>query len=236
VETLLRWTHPHRGAVPAASMVAVAEQSGLITDIGAWVLQRACRDRGRWLHDHPVAPKDLVVNVSTRQLITPGFCSVVASILAATATDPTALILEMAENVFSEDSERAVTVLTDLNALGIRLALNDFGTGYSALSYLHRLPIHIVKIDRRFIADIDDAPAGRAIVAAVTNVANVLGLTTIAEGVATQSQRDEIRAIGCEYAQGSFYAGPMPASAITSHAIGAHLGAPQPGPRRLTRS
>jgi diguanylate cyclase (GGDEF)-like protein len=236
VEALLRWTHPHRGAVPGASMVAVADQSGLIADIGVWVLERACRDRGRWLHDHPAAPMDVAVNVSTRQLITPGFCAAVARVLAATAMDPDALILEMAADVFVEDSERAVTVLTGLNTLGVRLALDDLGTSYSSLSYLHRLPIHIVKIDRRFIADIGYAPTGRAVVAAVANLAKALGLTAIAEGVTTQSQRDEIHAIGCEYAQGSFYARPMPASAISSHAIDAHLGAPQARPSRLTLS
>ena len=145
--------------------------------------------------------------------------------------DPTALVLEMTENILIEDSERAMTVLVDLKELGIRLALDDFGTGYSSLSYLRRLPIDIVKIDQGFIADIDHAPAAGAIVAAVTNLAHVLGLTVTAEGVETQSQRDEVSAIGCESAQGFFYARPMPASAI-----GARLGALPAAPLQLPAS
>jgi EAL domain-containing protein (putative c-di-GMP-specific phosphodiesterase class I) len=128
--------------------------------------------------------------------------------------DPAHLVLEMTENIFIEDGERAVTVLADLKDLGIRLALDDFGTGYSSLSYLRRLPIDIVKIDRTFIADIDTAAAGRAIVAAVTDLAHVLGLTVVAEGVETTRQRDEVSAVGCELAQGYFYARPMPAIEI----------------------
>ena len=161
VEALLRWTHPDRGAVPPLSMVEVAEQSGLISEIGAWVLERSCRDRGRWLHEHPGAPLDLAVNVSARQLMSPDFCATVASVLARTGMDPTALVLEITENIFIEDSERAMTVLADLKGLGVRLALDDFGTGYSSLSYLRRLPIDIVKIDQSFIADIGPRPRGR---------------------------------------------------------------------------
>jgi diguanylate cyclase (GGDEF)-like protein len=198
------------GAVRFEHRVMVAEQTGLISGIGAWILERGCRDRGRWLAEHPGAPLDLAVNVSARQLIDPGFCANVARVLDATAMDPTALVLEMTENIFIEDSDRAMRVLAELNELGIRLALDDFGTGYSSLSYLRRLPIHIVKIDQGFVADIGSAPTGSAIVAAVTNLAHVLGLTVIAEGVETQDQRDEVSAMGCEYAQGYFYARPMP--------------------------
>jgi EAL domain-containing protein (putative c-di-GMP-specific phosphodiesterase class I) len=157
---------------------------------------------------------DLAVNVSARQLTGQGFCASVERLLAGTHMDPKALVLEMTENIFIEDSERAMMVLADLKDLGIRLALDDFGTGYSSLSYLRRLPIDIVKIDRAFIADIGCAPTGTAIVAAVTNLAHILGLTVVAEGVETQSQHNEVSAIGCEYAQGFFYARPMPASAI----------------------
>jgi EAL domain-containing protein (putative c-di-GMP-specific phosphodiesterase class I) len=214
VEALLRWDHPERGAVSSTSMVMVAEQTGLISGIGAWVLERSCRERGRWLAEHPGAPLDLAVNVSARQLIEPGFCANVARVLDVTRMDPTALVLEMTENIFIEDSERAMRVLSELNEFGIRLALDDFGTGYSSLSYLRRLPIHIVKIDQGFVADIGSAPTGRAIVAAVTNLAHVLGLTVIAEGVETQHQRDEVSAMGCEYAQGYFYARPMPVSSV----------------------
>jgi diguanylate cyclase (GGDEF)-like protein len=216
VEALLRWTHPDRGPVPALSVVGVAEQSGLIVDIGAWVMERSCRNHGEWLAANPGAPLDLAVNVSCRQLMSPGFCGSVADMLVRTCMDPATLILEMTENIFIEDTERALTVMADLKQLGIRLALDDFGTGYSSLNYLHRLPIDIVKIDQGFIAGIGRASTGGAIVEAVTNLAHVLGLTVIAEGVETRSQRDAVGQIGCESAQGYFYARPMSAAAIAA--------------------
>jgi EAL domain-containing protein (putative c-di-GMP-specific phosphodiesterase class I) len=169
---------------------------------------------------------DLAVNVSARQLVHPGFCANVVRILEATGMDPTALVLEMTENIFIEDSERATRVLAELNDLGIRLALDDFGTGYSSLGYLRRLPIHIVKIDQGFIADIGRASTGSAIVAAVTNLAHVLGFAVIAEGVETRNQRDEVSAMGCEFAQGYFYSRPVPASAISGLLAAGRAGAP----------
>jgi diguanylate cyclase (GGDEF)-like protein len=215
VEALVRWTHSDRGVVPAASVISIGEQSGLITAIGAWVLERACRDHGRWQHDHPDVPLDLAVNVSARQLISHDFFAMVADVLATTRMTPKALILEMTENVFIE-SVRAMKVLEDLKAIGLRLSLDDFGTGYSSLSYLRRLPFQIVKIDRAFIADIGVSSTGRAVVAAVTNLAHVLGLAVVAEGVETEDQHDEVRAVGCEYSQGYFYGRPMPAAAISA--------------------
>jgi diguanylate cyclase (GGDEF)-like protein len=212
VEALVRWTHPTRGAVPAISLVGVAEQSGLISDIGTWVLERGCLDRCRWLDEHPEAPLDLAVNISARQLAKPDFLGTVASVLDRTGMDPAALVLEMTENIFIEDTERAMAVLADLKELGVRLALDDFGTGYSSLSYLRRLPIHIVKIDQSFIADLG-SDSGE-IVAAVTGLAHVLGLAVTAEGVETRAQRDQVSAIGCEHAQGYYFARPMAASEI----------------------
>ena len=226
VEALLRWTHSDRGVVAPMAMVRVAEESELINEIGAWVLERSCRDRARWLREHPDAPLELAVNVSARQLIGTGFCAKVARVLDRTGMNPTALVLEITENIFIEDAQRAMTVLADLNNLGIRLALDDFGTGFSSLSYLRRLPIHIVKIDQSFIADIGHSAADRAIVAAVTNLAHILGLTVTAEGVETRQQSDEVSAIGCENAQGFFYGRPMPAIEI-----GALLGARPIGQR-----
>jgi diguanylate cyclase (GGDEF)-like protein len=214
VEALLRWTDAERGSVSTVSIVEVAEQSGLINEIGAWVLERSCQDRARWLRRRPDAPLDLAVNVSARQIVSPKFADSVAEVLANTGMDPGALILEMTEYVLLEDNERAVRVLTDLKDLGIRLALDDFGTGYSSLSYLRRLPIDIVKIDQGFIADIGHAPEGPAIAAAVTNLAHVLGLTVTAEGVETQDQREAVLAMECDFAQGYYFARPMPSPAL----------------------
>jgi diguanylate cyclase (GGDEF)-like protein len=214
VEALLRWTHPERGAIPAVTMIAIAEQSGLIVKIGSWVLERGCRDRCDWLRDHPGHPLDLAVNISARQLMSPDFLQTVRSILAGTGMDPTALIIEITENIFIEDGDHAMEVLSELQRLGIRFALDDFGTGYSSLSYLSQLPIDILKIDQSFVAHIHDITKSAAIVAAVTNLAHVLGLKVTAEGVETQMQHDALRLIGCESAQGYFYARPMTASAI----------------------
>ncbi|HEY8720459.1 putative bifunctional diguanylate cyclase/phosphodiesterase [Pengzhenrongella sp.] len=211
VEALLRWTIPDRGPIPAATAVAVAEQSGLITRIGAWVLERACWDRVDWLANHPGRPLDLSVNVSPRQLMAPGFAKTVAGVLERTRMDPAALVLEVTEGILVEDGDRAMRVLRELKALGVRLALDDFGTGYCSLTYLRRFPIDIVKIDQTFVADIGRDPASSAIVAAVTSLSHVLGMHVTAEGVETEEQREEVVSIGCELAQGYLFARPMTA-------------------------
>ena len=216
VEALLRWNDPVRGDVPAMTMVTVAEQTGLINQLGAWVLESSCLARRKWLQTTPRAALDLAVNVSARQLMSPDFCPTVASVLGRTEMDPRSLILEVTESLFIEDFEHAVSLLTDLKSLGVKLALDDFGTGFSSLSYLRRLPIDIIKIDQSFIADIGELSTGSAVVAAVTNLAHVLGLAVTAEGVETQSQRDEVTAIGCDSAQGFYFARPMTASAISA--------------------
>ncbi len=217
VEALLRWNDRDSGPVPAITMIRIAEQSDLINEIGAWILEQGCRDHCRWLHEHPGITLDVAVNVSVKQLMSPNFCAAVKQILQLTSMDPTALILEMTEDIFIEDTDRAMAVLADLKSLGIRLALDDFGTGYSSLSYLRRLPVHLIKIDRAFIADIDHTPAGRVIVAGVSDLAHALGLSVTAEGVETLYQADQIRAIGCDFVQGYFYARPMTAADITAN-------------------
>jgi diguanylate cyclase (GGDEF)-like protein len=214
VEALLRWAHPARGPVPATSIVGIAEHCGLIHGIGTWILEQACIDRARWLADNPGIALDLTVNVSARQLTDPEFCTKVKGILVATGTDPTSVVLDVTENVLIKDGEQTTEVLAELHDLGIRLALDDFGTGFSSISYLRRSPIDIVKIDRAIVADIGLNPTGVAVVAGVTNLAHLLGLGVVAEGVETEDQRNEITAAGCELAQGYYYAQPMPASAI----------------------
>jgi diguanylate cyclase (GGDEF)-like protein len=208
VEALLRWTHAARGNVPTVTVVSVAEHSGLIAGIGAWVLERSCRDWVTWLAEHPHR-LDLAVNVSARQLMGPGFASGVARVLGATGMDPTALVLEMTEAVFVEDGDRAMSVLGDLKTLGVRLALDDFGTGYSSLNCLRRFPVDIVKIDRSFVADLGRDPAASTTVAAVTQLAHGLGKVVTALGVENVDQCDEVVSIGCEAAQGFFFARPM---------------------------
>ncbi len=209
VEALLRWNHPRQGLIPALTAIGIAEQNGLIAGIGAWVLERSCGDRVRWLTDHPDRPLEVSVNVSARQVMGVGFSTTVAEVLERTGMDPAALVLELTEGIFIEDSDRSMSVLADLKTLGVKLALDDFGTGYCSLGYLRRFPVDMVKIDADFVADIGRDPAASAIVAAVTNLAHALGLCVTVEGVETEQQHQEVMTMGCEAAQGFLYARPM---------------------------
>jgi diguanylate cyclase (GGDEF)-like protein len=214
VEALLRWTHPTHGPIPALTMVDVAEQNSLIVDVGTWVLHRACAQRMQWRQRWPEMPLDLAVNVSTTQIMGAGFLETVAHVLAETGMEASALTLEITESILIDDSARALAVLADLKTLGVRLALDDFGTGYSSLSYLRRFPVDIVKIDQGFVSDIGLLPNGGSILRAVTELVHVLGLSVTAEGVETPQQREEVVAIGCEWAQGYLYAHPLPPAGI----------------------
>jgi EAL domain-containing protein (putative c-di-GMP-specific phosphodiesterase class I) len=211
VEALLRWTHPVEGAMPAASVIAVAERTGVVSELGAWVLDRACRDWVRWQHDDPGTVFDLTVNVSTVQLMAPGFEADVGRILASTGMVPGRLVLEVTESVLVEDPERARLVLLDLKALGVRVALDDFGSGYSSLSYLNRLPIDILKIDRQHIETNGGVGRSSEVIAALTALAHALGLQVVIEGVETKVDRLTAVQVGAELAQGYFYARPVPA-------------------------
>jgi EAL domain-containing protein (putative c-di-GMP-specific phosphodiesterase class I) len=209
VEVLLRWTHPVEGPLPPRSVVAVAERTGSITQLGAWVLERGCRDWARWQLDNPGASFDLAVNVSTMQLMSPGFVGGVADILADTGMVANHLVIEVTESVLIEDPERARLVLLELKAMGVRIALDDFGSGYSSLSYLNRLPIDILKIDRAFIESTGGAGRSTAIIEALTTLAHALGLAVVIEGVETKIDRVTAVQVKADLAQGYFYARPV---------------------------
>jgi diguanylate cyclase (GGDEF)-like protein len=211
VEALLRWTHPVEGAMPAASVIAVAERTGVVSELGAWVLDRACRDWVRWQDDDPGTVFDLAVNVSTVQLMAPDFAAEVGRILGSTGMVPGRLVLEVTESVLVEDPERARLVLLDLKALGVRVALDDFGAGYSSLSYLNRLPIDILKIDRQHIETNGGVGRSSEVIAALTALAHALGLQVVIEGVETKVDRLTAVQVGAELAQGYFYARPVAA-------------------------
>jgi EAL domain-containing protein (putative c-di-GMP-specific phosphodiesterase class I) len=199
VEALLGWAHPSRGLVSPTILVPLAEQAGLITEIGRWVLEQACPDRRRWRRPGQTDDLAVSVNVSAHQLMSPDFAVTVTKVLSETDTNPELVTLEVTENVFVQDAERALVVLTDLKDLGVSLALDDFGTGYSSLSYLNRFPIDIVKIDQSFVAYMEHHPASHAIVFAVVELAHILGMTVVAEGVQTAQQHRTLAAIGCDY-------------------------------------
>jgi len=229
VEALLRWTDPYRGTVPPGTAANLAEQGGLIQQLGTWVLRRACLDHAGWASRSPGTRLDLAVNISAHQLMGPAFSTAISGILDETGMDPAALVLEVTEAVFLDDADRAQTVLTDLKSLGVRLALDDFGAGYASLSYLQRLPLDIVKIDQTLIARIGTDPRGGRLVGAITDLAHVLDLTVTAEGIETDVQRHEVAAAGCDRAQGFLFAGPMPTQQLTellTHGTGETLRLP----------
>jgi diguanylate cyclase (GGDEF)-like protein len=210
VEALLRWEHPTRGLVPPAIVIPLAEQSGLIIDVGRWVLEQAWADAQRW-HAHHAQDFPMSVNVSAHQLMSAGFADMVEAVLATAAVSPALLTLEVTESVFVRDGKRALFVLNDLRDIGVKLALDDFGTGYSSLSYLMRFPVDIVKVDRAFIAELEEGSASHTIVAAFIQLAHDLGMSIVCEGVETAEQRDELTRIGCDSCQGFYFAEPLPA-------------------------
>jgi EAL domain-containing protein (putative c-di-GMP-specific phosphodiesterase class I) len=211
LEALLRWAHPSRGLVSPATLVPLAEQSGLITEIGLWVLDQACQDRHRWQSCRQHGELTMSVNVSAHQLMSPDFADTVAAVLVNTQTDSKLVTLEVTESLFVQDSRRALVVLEDLKHLGVMLAIDDFGTGYSSLSCLKRFPIDIVKIDQSFVAELERDQASHAIVFAVVELAHTLGMTVVAEGIEYAEQHRRLVALGCDFCQGFYFARPMSA-------------------------
>ena len=215
VEALLRWKHPTRGLIPPTVVIPLAEQSGLIVDLGRWVLEQAWADGQRWQQREP-HDLNMSVNVSAHQLMAAGFADTVEAVLASTSTSPDLLTLEVTESVFVRDGKRALFVLNDLRDIGVKLALDDFGTGYSSLGYLKRFPVDIVKVDRTFVADLEEDPASHTIVSAFIQLAHALGMSIVCEGVETAGQRDELSRIGCDSCQGFLFGAPMSASRLDS--------------------
>ncbi|MHB8244051.1 MAG: putative bifunctional diguanylate cyclase/phosphodiesterase [Acidimicrobiales bacterium] len=213
-EALLRWDHATRGVVPPAVVVPLAEASGIMADIGRWVLETACLDLTRWNQLPAAADLQVSVNVSALQLMDPQFVPTVASVLERTVADPQRLILEITEAVLLRDSEQAATVLSELKGLGIRIALDDFGTGHSPLTYLQAFPVDIVKIDQGFVANFLEDSSSHAIVTKVIELAHLLDITIVSEGVETAEQHNALTTLGSEYCQGFYFARPMTAAAL----------------------
>jgi diguanylate cyclase (GGDEF)-like protein/PAS domain S-box-containing protein len=209
VEALLRWRHPLLGELAPGGFLAVAEDSGLIVPIGRWVLDQACQLLAEW---SPAELPRVAINVSARQL-TAGLVADVATVLAETGTDPSRVCLELTESVLLADTASARASMSALADLGVRLSLDDFGTGFSSLAYLQRLPLAELKIDRTFIARIGD-PEGRAIVSAILSMADALGLEVVAEGVEREHQARLLLDMGCPVAQGWWFGHPVVAASL----------------------
>jgi EAL domain-containing protein (putative c-di-GMP-specific phosphodiesterase class I) len=210
-EALLRWNHPLRGLVPPAEFIPILEDTGLIDEVGDWVIRQACEQIRLWqlagLPHYPVA-----VNLSARQFSQSGLETTIGSILDESQIDAGLLEIELTESVLMSDSEDALRVLDNIKQRGIRLSVDDFGTGYSSLAYLKRFPLDSLKIDRAFIRDITTDSGGATIAKAIINLAHSLKLKVVAEGVEKQAQLDFLRDHGCDEIQGFLFARPMPAA------------------------
>lgn len=206
-EALLRWQHPTLGAVSPAKFIPIAEESGLIVAIGAWVMERACKEVGAWRIGR--TPVHLSVNVSMRQFAQPDFVAQVAAILERTGFAAERLTIELTESALMTDAAHVMPQLIELRDLGVRLSIDDFGVGYSNFSYLHRMPVTQLKIDKSFTDQLESSPSTRALVSGMISLAHALLLTVIAEGVEFDRQRDLLKSFGCDQAQGYLYAKPL---------------------------
>jgi diguanylate cyclase (GGDEF)-like protein len=209
-EALLRWFHPERGMISPMDFIPIAEETGLITPIGEWVLRTACAQAATWPDDIKIA-----INVSPVQFKTGNLVQAVINTLATSGLAAPRLELEITEAVLIHDDTAALAILHQLRELGVRVALDDFGTGYSSLSYLQRFPFDKIKIDRSFIKDVKDSVGSHSIVQAVMSIAKARNMTTTAEGVETEEQREILRGLGCTEMQGYLYSPPIPAAKMT---------------------
>ena len=213
VEALLRWNHPERGMISPAEFVPVAEESGLIEQIGEWVIRTACRDAGKLLRVTGNLPR-VAVNVSPQQFQRHDLFQTIRGALDSAALAPSYLEVEITEGVLLDDTEQTLETLHALRGLGVEIAVDDFGTGYSSLAYLTRFPLNRLKIDRSFVTRMAGDPQCHALVGAIVAMAHALGLRVTAEGVETPEQAAQLQALGCDEAQGFWFSRPVTASAL----------------------
>ncbi len=212
-EALIRWDCPGKGIVSPDSFIAIAEETGLITPIGEWILREACRQNAAWQRDG-LPPMTVSVNLSPIQFRHSGLVESVAAALQDAALDPAYLELELTESFVMHDAERINDAMHSLKALGVDISVDDFGTGYSSLSYLKRFPVDRLKVDKSFVRDIDTDPDDAAIVRAIITLGHALGLKVVAEGVETAAHLDYLRTHGCDEVQGYYFSKPLPADAL----------------------
>ncbi len=225
-EALIRWQHPERGLVLPVEFIRSAEETGLIAGIDTWVLEQACQQFMEWRSRRAELGRTggisiVEVNLSARQVSDPKVIDTVRGVLAHSGLDPSCLAIEITESALMDDPEGALTTLRQLKNLGVRLAVDDFGTGFSSLSYLKRFPLDVLKIDKSFIEDLVTSAEASVIVAAVVNLAHTLGLAVVAEGVETPNQLSALESLGCDHYQGFLFAAAIPADDFTRQVIGA---------------
>ena len=210
----MRWQHPEQGLLGPGAFMDVAEDTGLIVGVGEWVLEQACRQLASWTADRPGLDLKMGVNLSARQIAEPDLPQRVAATAAATGVDPRSLLLEITESALMRDVTAAATVLGALADLGVVLAVDDFGTGFSSLSYLKRFPVKVLKIDRSFVDGLGTNPEDSGIVAAIRALGVSLGLDVVAEGVETELQSRKLLELDCAYAQGYLFGRPVAADEL----------------------
>ncbi|MEO8142995.1 MAG: EAL domain-containing protein [Betaproteobacteria bacterium] len=232
-EALLRWHDAELGLVPPMQFIPLAEETGLIIDIGEWVLREACGQARRWL-DAGLGPFTMAVNLSPRQFRQKNLVQMVAAVLAETGLPSAGLELEITESTMMYRAEEAAVGLQALHALGVQISLDDFGTGYSSLAYLHRFPVQTLKVDQSFVRDIKSDRDDAAIVSTVLTLARQMGLKALAEGVETEAQLSFLRARGCDSFQGYLFCRPQPAAEIEALLI-RHRAKSEPPPKRRKR-
>ncbi|HWA16955.1 MAG TPA: EAL domain-containing protein, partial [Gemmatimonadales bacterium] len=215
VEALVRWSHPQFGHLLPQHFVPLAEETGLIVRMGRWVLREACRQIQEWRADHPDSRFRVSVNISGRQLSELDLVRETRDALRSSGVDPSAVMLEITENILMQQSGSVLSQLQELKAIGVQLAIDDFGTGVSSLSYLQRFPIDLIKIARPFVEDVAAGVDKSALARAIIGLADTLRLRTSAEGVETPEQCAALRALGCGMGQGYYFSPPLPAADIT---------------------
>jgi diguanylate cyclase (GGDEF)-like protein/PAS domain S-box-containing protein len=222
LEALVRWQHPERGLIPPLDFIPLAEESGLIIPIGRWVLRTACREARRLQLLYPQDPPlSMSVNLSAQQLQSPAIVAEVRQALAETGIDPSTLTLEITESAMMKNVDLSVLRLRELRDLRVRIAIDDFGAGYSSLGYIRQFPVDILKVDKSFIDRIDEGEKELALAAAIIDMAKVLNLRPVAEGVERQQQLERLLELGCDSAQGYYFAKPGSQTDVEGHIAGA---------------
>ena len=216
VESLVRWRHPERGLISPDRFVNLAEESGLIVELGSWVLREACMQAKRWQSIEGLEDLGVTVNLSMRQLQDTQLVNILTRALQDSGLQAEHLVLEITESMLALDAETSAGVLGQLKTIGVKLAIDDFGTGYSSLSYLRSFPVDSIKIDRSFINELHRSSTSTALIEAVVNLSQALGAYTVAEGIEHSDQASQLRKLGCDRGQGFYYCRPLPAAALTS--------------------
>ena len=216
---MIRWSHPEKGIILPGDFISLAEETGLIADIGKWVIDASCKAFTNWKDSPALKEITLSVNISALQLVKPDFVDYVICVLDKYKLNGNQLELEITENVLMQDMDLIIDKFQQLSVHGVRFAVDDFGIGYSSLSYLHVLPLNTLKIDQSFIATIKSPQDSNSIITAIVAMAKEMDMNIVAEGIETQTQLDYINKAGCAVGQGFYLSKPMPVAETKAYAL-----------------